>query len=809
MTSLNRNSSSDGLSVATRPHPRSQTSIADGFSDDSVNLGQGMNSCWDDLLADLPSPQHRNLFLSAQKQGLLKDCFETLLQHPVQNPPEKAGPGRMQFLDRLLSDDPTNLEPLPFHPLILEDCSLDPPHKDLLCSALNSPDIFLIQKPSQFRDQSHLISQIIVQAVRKGLRVLHVARKSRALDAVLEKLVSHEEIFAFRCLFPRESLEDLPASIRGLTFLERSRVLRERAWNCATNALKRSHEELQKFQKGESVWPRILTLFEHGKEVTRQQQTLQELFLETKERVTARKDDLLAESNKSSPSEKKGEESHPFSDKFFSQLTSLKNSWHKQAQQIEEQIDIGKRKKQDIQKELDNIQSQFNPIRPLYLAKKNTQWWSFYWWLALFRSVSVAECQEWERQEKTLLDRLQEIERAIQEDQSERMAGEERFVQDCEEIVQAEIETQRKSLEKELQGLDKKMESLQSEYNLLFRQIGQEEFQSEGLLDINIRDHFDKWQDKYIREKEKNQFLQEWQKFLQESGNALVARLPKLANLVSAPLSSLPRDKQFGDWAKDQTFDLLILDDAHTVNETEFLKLASRAHRWILLGIFFQNETDRVDGTSPPSGRNRSGSPGHKKHFGDLPSVFCKLWEVLYGTANPFQKQWIRETNRFCCRMIPVSESQRDHLESEFVADRPDIELRILNVPQSEPVIAEICFSQDMSLQDCKQFLFAEMEEVVIQGKRNFCFWKDEENCIRLDFSGGKPEKMQFVDLAPGIRELVECEATNLDSGSTSQQLALTHGIEFVKQNGWNLEKAVEWVKQNLNVNILGRTACL
>ena len=66
---------------------------------------------------------------------------------------------------------------------------------------------------------------------------------------------------------------------------------------------------------------------------------------------------------------------------------------------------------------------------------------------------------------------------------------------------------------------------------------------------------------------------------------SLPEKLAECVNVVGAATSALSGDPRFGDHASPRVlFDLLILEEAHFVTESEFLAAARRARRWILIG---------------------------------------------------------------------------------------------------------------------------------------------------------------------------------------------------------------------------------
>src|SRR5262249_30261137 len=78
-----------------------------------------------------------------------------------------------------------------------------------------------------------------------------------------------------------------------------------------------------------------------------------------------------------------------------------------------------------------------------------------------------------------------------------------------------------------------------------------------------------------------------WAACLEEAAGPPPARLPGYVNLVAATTAGLAADPHFGE-ASSQShgapFDLLVLEEADQVTESEFLKAARRARHWVLVG---------------------------------------------------------------------------------------------------------------------------------------------------------------------------------------------------------------------------------
>lgn len=89
-------------------------------------------------------------------------------------------------------------------------------------------------------------------------------------------------------------------------------------------------------------------------------------------------------------------------------------------------------------------------------------------------------------------------------------------------------------------------------------------------------------------------------------------------------------------------------------------------------------------------------------------STFERVWRMT--TFEP----WISEQGRLVCRLRTVPRECRDKLEIETVADRPDIELRIL--PQPQPELAEIAFPAGMAREEAEAYVVQQLGEAPAGG---------------------------------------------------------------------------------------------
>ena len=254
-------------------------------------------------------------------------------------------------------------------------------------------------------------------------------------------------------------------------------------------------------------------------------------------------------------------------------------------------------------------------------------------------------------------------------------------------------------------------------------------------------------------------------------------------NVVAACAAALPADEFFGD-ASDASFDVLVLDEAEQITESEFLRTPA-----VRVAAF--SSVSRP-GTSPHP--TLVGLP-RLENYGPRPSPV-----LLYGPA--FSSDFGRGCTRtprdcptpgrvkersFRRRLKPVPADQRRWLESESVADSPEIELRILTLPRATPVLAEVVFPSATSIQDAKSFIYTELQELPVQVLALELALVRGSGKSGLRLAGADPGETSRVTLDQGICEVVAF-------GPDDSRLCCTLAGRTLFPLGWQRERSEEWI---------------
>jgi hypothetical protein len=157
--------------------------------------------------------------------------------------------------------------------------------------------------------------------------------------------------------------------------------------------------------------------------------------------------------------------------------------------------------------------------------------------------------------------------------------------------------------------------------------------------------------------------------------------------------------------------------------------------------------------------------------------------------------RWQRDGGRLSCRLRPLTDGQRLFLTSEFVADRPDVELRIAAPPGHEPFLAEVLFPPSMSIAEAKEYIFRELAELPASACGHGYCWAEDAERVLLRLGDVPAASAVPVALAEGVCELV-----------TGEGAWHTCCIEFDRRAGWSLPQAEEWAREHLGVRDTGRT---
>lgn len=770
MTQRERHTSSGGATEAARhlDPSREMSPCADSAPEENNQL----SLLWENVYRQA-SPAHRLELLSLAKQHRWLDAQARRSAVPKTLSAEE----NWQRLQRLLAGRSDDLAPIHASPVELQDTALDSFQRDAVAKALHTPDLCLICGSSG-TEKSRVVAEIVTQAALRGQRVLLTAPSAAALDGVLEHLVGRDALCPIRCLEPQERPETLSPSLHGWTFTERRHQLGDRPLQGARQELADMEQRRRRHHREEPLWEKLRQILERYQALEAEIESLQK---RRSSRAFAVEPEIEeAESSKGVVTEER--------EKHQKELANLNS----------ELAGFRERQKK-LRHEQDERAHRLECLGRLAESKRQGRWWTLGWWRATFRGNIATE--------------IAALETDLQRIQAEREAADQeihRLSHQREETVQA-FDLEQRCLNKtaaaprltasndEDATLQREQKSLQEAWQAACRELEDENHRPAAMTFEAIQRAQAAWRDQAESDEQQHCLLQQWIACLEEAAGSLVERLVHHATPVAATLAAWAADEHFGNQASQPaSFDLLVVHEADGIAQSEFLALARQARRWIFVG---KPDCERIG----PYEATKANSSSPK------PCFFHALWQSLHCDPRNLPYAWIQEKDRLCCRLLPLTQDQRQWLECERVADFPDVELRILAPPHVAPVLAEVVFPSSMSITQAKEYIYRELQELPVLTSASALCWIEEAEKLVLSFCHlcTPATDALGISLERGVREFLACTYRGSNGSVPISRLWSTCRLEFDRRAGWQRPQAEEWVRLHLGLRDLGRTAQL
>jgi hypothetical protein len=447
-------------------------------------------------------------------------------------------------------------------------------------------------------------------------------------------------------------------------------------------------------------------------------------------------------------------------------------------------------------REQEALDARLRALAPLAEARRHSRWWSAAWWRSLFRGNVLAQATEAEASRQRPRDELQALEQQKQQLLTEQDREKECYAAERSRQVEAERRRRHAGRDTAEAAWEHEDQQVRAKWQAACAELQPETAAPVAPTPEAVDSAAEAWDRTLHQEAELAAFARQWAVCLEETADTFPQRLLGLCNLVAGATGALAADPHFGESAASPVrFDLLILEDADRVTEAEFLAVARRARRCVLVG---QPPAVPVPGPTKPSR-----APALR------PALFHRLWQQLHCDPRRLPYAWVRDNGGLCCQLRPVTPEQSQWLESEPLADSPDIELRILAMPRSEPLLAEVVFPAGVPIDRAKEYIFRELQELPVAAAGRSLRWLEDDDRIVLRLADAPAPDGVAICLEAGVRETLhpgpEDAAGRPPSGSAWQ----TCCVEFDRRAGWHRQRAEEWVQRHLGLRDLGRTARL
>jgi hypothetical protein len=728
----------------------------------------------EDWLHGANAAQRAELLALAARQGLVYAN-----QVPgLENPPPANGTARkpphspaLQKITGLLAGNPGELAAFIPETVTFCDEGLDASQREAVRRALFTPDLFLLQGlPGTGR--SRVVAEILQQLALRGQRALFLANHPASIDVVLRQIQCRRAVLALRFLEPGESATTLPPDLLGCTLDERRRALQAQTWQAALRERAEAEQKVGRRDTEEGCWRSLHEIAEKIQAARRELERCRECL-----------DTVTSEVEREAVAEDGG-------GPLDATLTRIKREHVEALAAIKKEIKDHEDKRALLAAELAEVNRARDALRPLAEAKRRGQWWTRAWWRATWRGQVPAAMAELESRQQAVDAQMQALLDVCAQAQEKCRHAEEQFLLDRTELIRKEADQRRHVIAQQQAGCQGQLEHWVAAWRQELLTLETAAHRPTEPTAGGVAAAKDLWDRQRERDREACEFARRWVDYLASSGEQLASRVADWANVLAGTKAALSHDAAFAEAAAGP-IDVVILEDAHELTDTDFLQAARLAGRWVLVAETHNPRAPQAVGAAP-DGRGFSGSRQAPRA-----GCFQKLWRQLHGELSPVHYVWCREESRLCCTLRPFASAVRGHLEIEHLADYPEIELRILAVPNSPPALAQVVFPASMSLSEAKVFIYRELEEAAFQGTGGDPWIAEEADGFVLNVAPTTAGDLVCLELEQGLRE------------SVSSATLATSKIEFPREKGWTRAKVDQWLKQYLGLSDSGRTMTL
>ncbi len=734
-------------------------------------LDRPVSFSWEDWFAHASLPQRAAALGLAQKQGLV---------YPYQLPAAPNGTkttengkhaesGLASWITRLLAGK-VELSPVSSRePFQCFDTQLDALQIEAVARALATPDLFLLNGPPG-TGKSRVVTEILAQASARGWRTLFLANHPESIDVALQPLANRADTFALRYLDADEKPNCLPADIQKLSADSQQVAFRDRLISAAREFHDTAQAASRNLQHQEPAWNEIVVALQR--------------INDAKASLDAARNEFARVSHEVSREFDANDEASPFSQKIARALLSHQADMQRLAGELRSANDALAR----VVADLAGIDARIDAITPAYQAKTSSKIWSAAFWTNLFNSSILKEMESLKQSRSEIDARRDSLARDVQKLESRRKESSDQFEALRNEQIGEEIARRSELLSQKISASEAELLAAETLWESCVQKIGCRLECS----DAGIAQGRQAWDQQRRAVNQQIRFAQEWTRYIESAAESLAEKLPGFANLIAATTTRWHGGLKFHE-AFANPIDLLVIEDAGHLTEAEILKLTRHARKAVLVGCV------RSDVCASASDQKARPAPGN-----GLPvsTAWNRIWHVLNGSSSCRPVcTWRRVDGRLICQLQPLSPEDMRYLETETLADSPDIELHILHRPRSRPSLVQMTFAPRCEFVEAFLFMSREVQEFPLEPLGRTSWWSERDDKICRWFGLPTHSVQEWVELERGLRLAF--------APAVGDSLPRVLMIEFDRLCGWDRTSAQNWLKAHRVGNDCERTVYL
>jgi hypothetical protein len=747
------------------------TAVTVDAAPDTVQIAELRTLLWEDWFRRASPAQREQALSLAEQQGLVYHH-----QLPALNGSHSEAPaqdtGSVGAVVQMLLGHVDSLPALQTEPLTPVDADLDELQRLAVARALATPDVCLIQGlPGT--GKSRVIAEILMQAAQRGWRSLLVAATDAPLDVVLERLSGRSsDVVPLRFLEPGQSADDLASEVRAFTLAEQQKSFVARTLAAARQTVADAEAVGRRFADEEKCWPALAELIARS-------ETLTQRLAEYKQQHECVPAQVQAEAE-GLPCVGKGMPSGPFAAQFVARV----QAHNKDQLALEADLAALVEKHAACSRACDELARHVAELQPLYDALSAGRWWTGAFWRARLRGGipgEMASLSENSRQARTALD---EVQSSLAQIANRAKELDSRYRSDCEGLRYDEIARRQQELLARQREIEQELTELAERARATGDSLADVSTRPAAFGRTSLEQAQQCWRERHASATKESESARLWVAYLERDGTHLSRRLPQLASVLAGTITSLLEDRALHA-AVGPGVDLLVVDDAESLTEAELLQLARHARRLVLVARADTSHRDRwlAEQAAKPL---------------LVPSCWPRLWHALGGDTAIIPYSWQRTGERLVCRLQPLRDEDRPHLEKEALADDAEVELRILHRAKARPVLAEVAFPPRYSLADAFSLIVRELGETPVAPAGRTGWWHEDDAGCTWHVGSPTLAVHEEIELHPGLR-------LGVTSGPETHHVAR---IRFARSD-WERARAEQWLTANVLAHDCQRTIFL